>query len=261
MDELNLNDPEELNDAELARLEELVRELTDDDLRTPPPPPISIWEGIQTNLSDDATVSELSSVLHAEETTAPNFSNRSLSQRRSAGRNRWWIAAAATVVLVVGGISVVLQASSNDKEDRIARSSISNGSRSVPSAGGAAKRISDAQLQWDASSFDPAGEGAAAKATLFKKKGQYSIKLSEAEFPELANLSADLELWVIEADADGAPQSITPVSIIDPQHPGTYVLPKGIDPNTFNVVDISIEPRDGDDAHSGRSILRGQFVL
>jgi hypothetical protein len=49
------------------------------------------------------------------------------------------------------------------------------------------------------------------------------------------------------------------VSLVDPAAPGTYAVPADLDPDTYSVVDISIEPRDGDDAHSGRSILRGQL--
>jgi hypothetical protein len=40
---------------------------------------------------------------------------------------------------------------------------------------------------------------------------------------------------------------------------GTFVVPADLDPDTYTVVDISIEPRDGDEAHSGRSVLRGEL--
>ena len=35
--------------------------------------------------------------------------------------------------------------------------------------------------------------------------------------------------------------------------------PTGIDPNEYSLVDLSIEPDDGDPTHSGRSILRGEL--
>ena len=60
-------------------------------------------------------------------------------------------------------------------------------------------------------------------------------------------------------DGDGNPADVQPVSLVDPTAPGTYAVPAELDPDTYSVVDISIEPRDGDDAHSGRSILRGQL--
>ena len=37
-------------------------------------------------------------------------------------------------------------------------------------------------------------------------------------------------------------------------------VPAELDPDVYSIVDISIEPRDGDAAHSGRSILRGTLA-
>jgi len=48
-------------------------------------------------------------------------------------------------------------------------------------------------------------------------------------------------------------------ALVEADRPGTYVVPSRIDPNVNTVVDISIEPRDGDEAHSGDSILRGEL--
>lgn len=62
---------------------------------------------------------------------------------------------------------------------------------------------------------------------------------------------------MISTDEAGAITDVQPVSLVDPTSPGTYAVPPGLDPDVYTVVDISIEPRDGDAAHSGRSILRG----
>jgi hypothetical protein len=37
----------------------------------------------------------------------------------------------------------------------------------------------------------------------------------------------------------------------------TYAVPGGIDYRNFPIVDVSVEPPDGDPTHSGDSILRG----
>ena len=37
-------------------------------------------------------------------------------------------------------------------------------------------------------------------------------------------------------------------------------VPAELDPDVYSIVDISIEPRDGDEQHSGRSILRGALT-
>ena len=85
--------------------------------------------------------------------------------------------------------------------------------------------------------------------------GRYEIQLSDADLPTVPD--DDLELWLIEPDAQGKPKDIAPISLINSTKPGVYAVPAGLNPSSHYVVDISIEPRDGDVAHSGHSILRG----
>jgi hypothetical protein len=40
---------------------------------------------------------------------------------------------------------------------------------------------------------------------------------------------------------------------------GVYDVPAGVDPFAFPIVDVSAEPVDGNPAHSGDSLLRGQL--
>ncbi len=47
---------------------------------------------------------------------------------------------------------------------------------------------------------------------------------------------------------------------IDEDGAREFEVPAGYDPELYSVVDISIEPHDGDDSHSGRSILRGALA-
>ena len=64
-----------------------------------------------------------------------------------------------------------------------------------------------------------------------------------------------LELWLINGE-------ITELISLGPLQPdGRYLLPPGVDPAAFPVVDVSIEPLDGDPTHSGQSVFRGQFAL
>ena len=64
-----------------------------------------------------------------------------------------------------------------------------------------------------------------------------------------------LEVWVIDAD-------VTKLVSLGPSRPdGTYDLPPGLDPEDFPVVDVSVEPLDGDPAHSGDSVLRGRLTF
>ena len=115
--------------------------------------------------------------------------------------------------------------------------------------------VSVAALTYDPAAFDPRGADASAEAQLLARDGAYSIRLTDTNFPELD--ADDLELWLIEPDDAGNPVDVAPVSLVDPDDDGTYDVPAGLDPGTHYVVDISIEPRDGDATHSGQSILRG----
>jgi hypothetical protein len=115
--------------------------------------------------------------------------------------------------------------------------------------------LSAAVLTFDPENFDARGADATARAHLVDDDGAYSIRLSDTSFPALDG--EDLELWLIEPGPDGQPVDVAPVSLVDPDGDGSYEVPAGLDPDTHFVVDISIEPRDGDAAHSGDSILRG----
>jgi len=145
---------------------------------------------------------------------------------------RWILAAAAAIVLVVAGtITVVRRRSNNDDV------------------------LSAAVLKFDAAQFDPRGAGASAQALLINSHGTYEIRLENSKLPSVAG--DDLELWLIQPDAQGNPSDIAPVALVAGNGDGTYRVPSGLDPKSHYVVDISIEPRDGDAAHSGQSILRG----
>ena len=60
------------------------------------------------------------------------------------------------------------------------------------------------------------------------------------------------ELWLIEPDV----VDMVPLGILRPGTQ-TFELPAGLDLGEFPVVDVSVEPIDGDPTHSGRSVARG----
>ncbi len=157
----------------------------------------------------------------------------SLATRRSRFTTTL-LAAAAAIAVVVAGAVVVTQRGADDVV------------------------VATAELAYDPEAFDPLGADAAATARLVERDGGYEIRLDDASLPDPAE--NDLELWLISTDADGAITDVQPVSLVDPATPGTYAVPAALDPDVYTVVDISVEPRDGDDAHSGRSILRGTLA-
>ena len=207
-------------DPEFADIEAMLRDLEPADLELETPPD-AIWQGIAEQLDDSDAVGGGATVVAAP-----------------FGRRRSWmlpLSAAAAVILV---IAVGVFAVSNTP---------------------ASTELASADLAF-APGFDPAGEDAAASAVLVDDDGDEFIRLDDDELPFDAEDDASLELWLIEADTDGNVVDLVSLGDIDPDGDRTFAVPAGYDPTVFTVVDISIEPHDGDDSHSGRSILRGALV-
>ncbi|HEU4758159.1 MAG TPA: anti-sigma factor, partial [Agromyces sp.] len=63
------------------------------------------------------------------------------------------------------------------------------------------------------------------------------------------------EVWLIRTDASG----LVSLGLLEGDS-GRFVVPDGIDLGEFTLVDVSAEPVDGDPAHSGDSIVRGELT-
>jgi len=66
------------------------------------------------------------------------------------------------------------------------------------------------------------------------------------------------EVWLLELDETGEVSDLISVGNITSD--GVFNLPSGTDIDKFSTVDISIEPNDGNETHSGNSVLRGVVV-
>ena len=174
----------------------------------------------------------IEAAIHADEEASAEVVT--LGSRRSTFGTRFLAAAAAIAILAVGAVVVASMRGSDDVV------------------------VATAQLAYDPEAFDPLGADAAATAWLVERDGGFEIRLDDASLPDPAE--NDLELWLISTDADGAITDVQPVSLVDAAAPGTYAVPAALDPDVYTIVDISVEPRDGDEAHSGRSILRGTLA-
>jgi anti-sigma-K factor RskA len=157
----------------------------------------------------------------AEEAAAPP-AVVPLARARSRRRPPLWaVGGAAAAVLAVLG--VVLAVDRGDDAEVVASTSLER--------------------------LGPEGSGA---AELVAEDGDLVLNV------ETAGLDPDdgfLEVWVIDPE-------VTKLVSLGPVRPdGTYDLPPGLDPEEFPVVDVSVEPLDGDPAHSGDSVLRGRLTL
>lgn len=213
-------------EPELRRIADTLRELDHDDL-TVLDPPSGLWDDIAAEIGDDIDADQ------AVEAAAPVVS---LSERRMRRAQRSLLLVAAAAVLVVAGVLAI-------------------GAR----RGSDATLVAIADLSYDPVAFDELGADATARVELIDDGDSFAIAFADAELPTAIDEPADLELWLIEPDATGGVADLVSLGIIDATD-HTFAVPAGYDPARYSVVDISVEPRDGDEQHSGRSILRGPLA-
>ena len=96
------------------------------------------------------------------------------------------------------------------------------------------------------------GAAGSGRAELVDRDGTLQVRL---ETDGLDAGDGYLELWLLD------PTATRLVSLGPLRADGIYDVPAGVDPGEFPVVDVSIEPVDGDPTHSGQSVLRGQLPL
>jgi anti-sigma-K factor RskA len=210
-------------EPDLVEIEALLRDLDEDDLVLEAPP-AAIWSGIQARLGDEHATTMGDAPVEAEV----------VPFRR---RHAWALpalAAAAVVLVAIGAVIVFV------------------GGGSDPTT------LATAELVFDPASFDPAGAEAAATALLLDDDGDDVVEIDEASLPFGSVDDASLELWMIRVDA-GEIVDMVSLGAIDPDGTRDFTVPPGYDPDVYSVIDISIEPHDGDQTHSGRSILRGEL--
>lgn len=217
-------------DEDEARIDALLRSMTDDDLEFAAPP-ADLWNDIEAAVFADSpsdTVGEESG-----ESPTNNVVDITSRFRRETA---FFAAAAAAVVVVIGAL--VVAASGNDS----------------PSF----EVVGDARLDWQEGFVDEGAE-LTVDATILGADSAQAVQLNAAALPPRAG--EDLELWLIGIDAAGE-LTISTLGIIESDADGTYEVPDDFDSSAFDtvLVDISYEPRDGDETHSGASIVRGEII-
>ena len=201
--------------------------MTDDDLELTSPP-TSLWDDIESAVrADDPTTGEDA----AADSGGATVTDISTRFRRGTA---FFAAAAAAVVVVIG--AVVVSASSNDDTTEV---------------------VGEAQLVWD-DGFVAEGADVTIETTILADGDAQSVRIDEGSLPQRAD--EDLELWLIGVD-DAGELTIQTLGVIDDAS-GTYDVPAEFDADAFEtvLVDISFEPRDGVEAHSGASIVRGAII-
>lgn len=212
-------------DPEILDIEALLRDLDPDELALEEAP-VGVWTGIEARLGAEVTSG-------SDPTIGRDHDAVVVPVRRRRGWLYPALAAAAVIVVVVAAVAIV-----------------GRGSESEPTT------VASADLTHDAAAFDPAGADAAATALLLDDGGDEVLEIDAESLPFDLDEDASLELWMIRVD-DGQIVDMVSLGDIDEEGARDFAVPEGYDPAVYSVVDISIEPHDGDATHSGRSILRG----
>jgi hypothetical protein len=97
-------------------------------------------------------------------------------------------------------------------------------------------------------------DGGTGSAQIVDEDGSLRLDLELADTPAVDD--GYLEVWLIESVDPLRLVSLGPVN-----ESGVYELPAGLDPAEYRVVDVSREHFDGEAAHSGDSILRGELQI
>jgi hypothetical protein len=149
-----------------------------------------------------------------------------LDERRRAPR-LWWVAASAAVVgLLVGGGLVGAVNSTSPSADVVATATLSP--------------IGDSLMT--------------GTATVLKAPDGNSLTVEIPGLPTAGD--AYYEVWMATPDT----ATMVAVGTLRPGQSATFLLPAGLDPGQFPVVDVSLEHFDGDAGHSATSIVRGQLA-
>ncbi|OLT11724.1 hypothetical protein BJF79_23680 [Actinomadura sp. CNU-125] len=143
--------------------------------------------------------------------------------------HRWWVhrrsmllasVAAGLIGVLVGGLGVSL----NERPEVIARTALT----SLP------------------------GKAGTGSATLQRLDGGLAVHLDVSGLPAGGGY---YQVWLL----DPAAQKLISLGNLTSTGTGTLPLPPGLNPARYPVVDVSLEPRDGNPAHSSNSFLRGRL--
>lgn len=198
-------------------------------------PPADLWDGIELSIADPtpgAADGSATSSTSGGGPADPAVGGGEVRPIRSAQTKRptmapWMLAAAAVLVVVLGGVAMF--ALSNRAEE-IAAPTV----------------VAETELE-------PLADINAGTAALLDEDGVLRIKVLTD--PIVVDDGSFAEVWMINPD-------VTELISLGPlRADGIYEVPPGVDPAAFPVIDVSVEPVDGDPTHSGNSVLRGILAL
>ena len=97
-----------------------------------------------------------------------------------------------------------------------------------------------------------AGSGASGEVVLADSPRQRSLVVDTAGLPPADGF---YEVWLLDLERD----RMVALGVLDDSGRGRLTVPEGVRVGDYPEVDVSLEPDDGDPAHSGDSVLRGEL--
>jgi len=168
----------------------------------------------------------LTEVAGPEGAPAPVTAIDDAPSRRHA-RARWWWAAAAAIVVIIATAGIVALVRRDE---------------------GDAKTVQQVALT------EVDESGARGSAALVRDGNAYSLRVDTTGLT--SRDGSYYELWLMNPDTN----SFVSLGPVLPGTRSVHPLPAGVSTKSDPFVDISVEPLDGNPAHSTVSVLRGQFA-
>ncbi len=98
----------------------------------------------------------------------------------------------------------------------------------------------------------PDWDGAGSASLAETDDGGYVITVEVAASPKDSQEQGYQEVWLIDEDVEG----MVSLGVLEGPS-GSFAVPDGVAVEDFPIVDVSLEPVDGQPTHSGNSIVRG----
>jgi hypothetical protein len=200
------------------------RSVTDEDRVTSPPE--RVWEAISAQLADDPSLASVSRL-------RPPGPGTVSGPARERARGRWW----STTVLVAASVASLAVGV-------VAASVVNRGS---PPTGPDQTVLAQTNLS---ALPDHTGQGAAQVVT---RDGNDYLQVDATG---LSAGSGFYEVWLID------PKTFQMVGLGSLENDqGLFAVPPGLDLSKYRVVDVSLEPLDGNPLHSKDSVVRGELQV
>lgn len=189
-------------------------------------PPARVWQGIQSELALSDDLSAVALPVATDEAERAPVASLDDARARRADRLRRFVApvvASAAAAALIVGAALTWNAAAPRTGELLASAQL------------------DALPAWQGST------GSAEVAKLDEGDRVLRISIAASDTGEGVR-----EVWLLTPEIDG----LISLGLLDGPS-GEFIIPASVDLDRFSVVDVSLEPLDGDPTHSGDSIVRG----